>query len=230
MTLAYSVVLPAFREDENLRILLPRLKQTLDQLDRGSEVLVVDTHEPLDDTEAVCAAAGVRHLRRGPGNSFGDAVRTGIEHARGERVVFMDADGSHPPEFIPRLLAEEADSDVVIASRYVEGGHTENPRLLIFMSRVVNVCYSLVLNLKCKDVSNSFKLYRADQLRSVALKSENFDIIEELLFKLGRRYPGLRIREVPFSFRRRMFGETKRNLFLFMLSYVFTIVRLRLSA
>lgn len=230
MTLACSVVLPACREDENLRVLLPRLKRTLEQLEGRHEILVVDTREPLDDTEAVCAEHGVRHLRRGPGNSFGDAVRTGIAHAQGDRVVFMDADGSHPPEFIPRLIAEEAEGDVVIASRYVEGGHTENPRVLIVMSRVVNVCYSLVLGLKCKDVSNSFKLYRAEQLRSVTLRSENFDIIEELLFKLKRKHPGLRIREVPFSFRRLMFGETKRNLVLFMMSYVFTIVRLRLSA
>jgi dolichol-phosphate mannosyltransferase len=63
---------------------------------------------------------------------------------------------------------------------------TDNNRILILMSWVVNIVYSIVLNLRCKDVSNSFKLYRGDLLRNLNLYCNNFDIVEELLFKLKK--------------------------------------------
>ncbi len=55
-------------------------------------------------------------------NTFGDAVRTGIAEAMGERIIFMDADGSHAPEFILKLIDQSDANEIVIASRYVEGG------------------------------------------------------------------------------------------------------------
>jgi len=66
-------------------------------------------------------------------------------------------------------------------------------------------------------------------LKSLDLYCMNFDIVEEILFKLARAKKDLRIREVPFAFKKRMFGETKRNLPWFMLTYVYTMFRLRLS-
>ncbi|MEK7692373.1 MAG: hypothetical protein AAB425_15265, partial [Bdellovibrionota bacterium] len=113
--------------------------------------------------------------------------------------------------------------------RYVDGGSTENPTSLIWMSRILNWTYSFVLGLKCKDVSNSFKLYRGEALRGLDLYCDNFDIIEEILFKLSRANRDLRIREVPFAFKSRMFGETKRNLVVFIATYIITMVKLRLS-
>jgi dolichol-phosphate mannosyltransferase len=224
-----SIVLPAYREEENLRLLLPRIHAAARALPGGVEVLVVDTVAPLDATPALCEREGIRYLRRGPTNAYADAVRTGVAAARGEWILFMDADGSHAPELVPALFARRADADVVIASRYVAGGHTENSRALVLMSWVVNVCYRVVLGLRVKDVSNSFKLYRGEWLRSLELRCDNFDVIEEILYKLRTAY-GARMVEVPATFRKRMFGETKRNLVAFMLSYVATLVRLRFSA
>lgn len=224
-----SIALPAYREEENLRLLLPRLRRVTATMAMDVEVLVVDTVEPLDGTAALCASEGVRYVGRGPGNAYADAVRTAIGAARGQWILFMDADGSHAPELIPALVAERVNADVVIASRYVDGGSTENSRVLVLMSWLVNLCYRVVLGLRVKDVSNSFKLYRADWLRSLALRCDNFDVIEEILYKLRVRY-GARMLEIPTTFHKRMFGETKRNLVAFMLSYVVTLVRLRLSA
>jgi dolichol-phosphate mannosyltransferase len=166
--------------------------------------------------------------RRG-GPLYGDAIRTAIEEVRGRLTVFMDADGSHTPEFLPELVAGAKRAEVVIASRYVAGGYTENPWVLIAMSRILNWTYSLVLGLRCKDVSNSFKLYRTDWLKELVLVCDNFDIIEEILFKLSRKHRDIRILEVPFSFKKRMFGQTKRNLVLFILGYLVTMVKLRFS-
>jgi len=223
-----SVVIPAYREEENLRILLPRIISVVDELTPFNEIIVVDTMTPLDSTREVCETLDVRYCPRSGSNSFGSAVRTGIAASRGENVIFMDADGSHAPEFIAELYAHRADHDVVVASRYVDGGHTENPASLVWMSWFLNLTYRLVLGLKCHDVSNSFKMYRGDQLRSLTLRCENFDIVEEILFRLHRKFD-VTIEELPFTFRKRMFGETKRNLVLFVATYLFTMIRLRLS-
>src|SRR4051812_14496611 len=122
-----SVVIPAYLEEENLRIILPRLAAVLRGTGRSFEVLVVDTEKPIDNTRDVCGQHGAIWCPREGGNNYGDAVRTGLARARGDLILFMDADGSHTPEFIPRLLEHAAANDIVIASRYVEGGATENP-------------------------------------------------------------------------------------------------------
>ncbi len=224
-----SVILPAFLEEENLRLLLPRLRGATRDLLVPSEIMVVDTHKPLDGTEAVCLENGVRYVSRQPGNAFGDAVRSGIAAARGEWIIFMDADGSHNPEFVKALWAQTPSHDVVIASRYVDGGFTENNRVLVLMSRVLNASYRLALGLDVRDVSNSFKAYRGELLRELTLKCQNFNVVEEILFKIKRKHPNVRMKEIPFTFKKRMFGDTKRNLFTFILTYVITMIRLRLS-
>ena len=217
-----SVVLPAYCEEENLRVLLPRLISTLEEMSISYEILVIDTQTAMDNTREVCKKNGVRYLNRQLNNNFGSAVRTGIAHATGQRTVFMDADGSHPPEFIPKLYSHIHEADVIIASRYVEGGVTENPKILTLMSVALNLTYSLVLGLRCKDVSNSFKLYRTSQLREFDLSCENFDVVEEILYKLRVLNRDLKIIELPFCFKTRMFGQTKRNLLTFIATYLFT--------
>ena len=95
------------------------------------------------------------------------------------------------------------------------------------MSRAVNFLYSLFLNLKCKDVSNNFKLYKSYLLRNLNLSSNNFDIIEEILFKMKKNKKDLKIKEIPCTFKERMFGHTKRDLMLFAFSFFFTLLKLR---
>ncbi len=222
-----SVVLPAYLEEENLKELLPGLRAVLDRAGLTYEIVVVDALAPRDNTAAVCALHGAVYINREHGEFFGDAVRTGIRKASGKFLLFMDADGSHQPGLIPDLLRHRDACDVVVASRYVEGGGTENPKLLIFMSRVLNFVYSLVLNIDCRDVSNSFKLYRAKDLKPLRLYCSNFDIVEEILYKIVKNNPAAKIKEIPFTFGKRKFGETKRNLAAFMLFFLWTLVRLR---
>lgn len=222
-----SVVLPAYREEENLRVILPRLKAALAGITPAHELLVVDSLKALDATAAVCLANGARCVNRRGSDLFGDAVRTGIAEARGRYVIFMDADGSHAPEFITQLYQYRDQADVVIASRYVDGGETENNPVQIAMSHTLNWIYGAVLGIKCRDISNSFKLYQAEQLKALKLYCGNFDIVEEILVKLVRNNKGARIKELPFTFEKRKFGETKRNLAAFMVSFLVTLLRLR---
>jgi dolichol-phosphate mannosyltransferase len=139
----------------------------------------------------------------------------------------MDSDGSHPPSFIKEIFAQKDESRIVIASRYIKGGHTENSKALILMSKLVNLGYAIVLGIKCKDISNSFKLYPGDKLKNLKLKCQNFDIVEEILYQLIKQNKSLNILEIPFTFKERMMGTTKRNLISFAFSYFFTLMRLR---
>ena len=138
----------------------------------------------------------------------------------------MDADGSHPPSFVSKLYAER-ENDIVIASRYVRGGKTENAKMLILMSKLVNLGYALVLNIRIKDISNSFKLYRADLLKGLELSCDNFDVVEEIIVKILRQHPQTKVLEIPFTFKKRLHGETKRNLLQFVFTYIYTLIKLR---
>ena len=82
-------------------------------------------------------------------------------------------------------------------------------------------------NLKVKDVSDSYRVYRTRLLRKMSFECDNFDIVEEILIKLRDRYPRREIREIPVYFNKRAYGESKRDLGKFILSYLATIRRLK---
>ena len=222
-----SIVFPAYNEANNLSDLLPRVKKVLSDMAISYEIIVVDTINKIDHTEEVCSKFDCKYVIRESGNSFGDAMRTGIKNANGKYTLIIDADGSHTPEFIPTLYNNIAENDVVIASRYVSQGSTECPYILTVMSKILNITYSIILNIKCKDISNNFKIYKTSQLKSLNLKCNNFDLVEEILYKLSKKYKPLKIKEVPFKFKKRMHGKTKRNLLLFIFTYLITIIKLR---
>ena len=90
----------------------------------------------------------------------------------------------------------------------------------------MNLIFRLVLGLQCADVSNSFRLYRGDDIRSLTLTCENFDIVEEILIKLVVPSPEYRVREIPFTFRKRAHGESKRRLVAFAFGYLATLWKL----
>lgn len=225
--LALTVMIPAYREADSLRQLLPRIIAAASALTPDHEVLVVDTQEPMDDTEAVCAAAGARHIHRSGGNQYGDAIRTGIAEARGKYLLCMDADGSHNPNYFASMWAKRSEWDIVIGSRYAKGGHTENPAVLIWMSYVVNLTFRIVFRLTARDVTNSFRLYRTAILKGMHLESNNFDILEEILIRCVTHRPPARVGEVPVTFERRKAGESKRKLVAFAFGYIDTLQKLR---
>jgi len=220
-----SITIAAYREAENLAMMLPTIKAAAAALTPNYEVLVVDTQEPMDDTAAICVANGVRHMYRTGGNSYGDAQRTIIANARGTYMLNMDADGSHGPEYFARMWAER--ERFVIGSRYAKGGHTENPAILIFMSYALNVVFRVAFSIKAKDVTNSFRLYNRSILTPLKLESNDFDILEEILIKVVLAKPPATVGEVPVTFARRKAGESKRKLVQFAFGYLTTLKRMR---
>jgi len=218
-----SVVIPAYEEEENLKDLLPKIKKNL--LGISHEILVIDTQKKRDKTDQIAKINKVKYINRKPNNSYGTAIRTGVEEAKGEFILFMDADGSHEPVYIPKLLQYVDQYDIVSASRYIHGGKTDNPHILNLMSLILNKTYAFILEIPMKDISNSMKVYRSNDLKAVNLVSNNFDIIQEIIIKISSLRK-CKIKEIPFYFKKRVEGKTKRNLVKFIFSYITTIYKL----
>ena len=219
-----SVVIPAYKEAENLSVILPQLQDTLKDID--FDINIIDTMEPMDNTKEVCQQYGVNYIPRQGGNTYGDAIRTGFQSAKNERLLIMDADGSHRPVDILKMIEKGDDYDLTIGSRYINEGKTDNPWILIFMSQIVNVCFRLALGLKVKDISDSFRIYRTADVQALQLDCSNFDVVEEIIIKLSVYHKDYKIREVPIVFNKRMYGESKRDLVKFAFSYISTIAKL----
>ena len=101
-----------------------------------------------------------------------------------------------------------------------------NNFILKFMSHTLNMTYRFIFKLNIKDVSNSFRIYNAFKLKSIKLKCDNFDIVEEMLIRLKLKYNNIKIIELPISFNKRKFGESKRDLLKFVISYIKTMRKL----
>ena len=224
-----SVVLLAYKEAENLKVLLPQIREQVEKCGEEYEILVVDTAKPLDDTKEVCAQFGVRYINQEyPG--FGGAFRTAIKCANKNKFLIMDSDGSHPPKHIPEIHEKfvKEKCDVVIGSRYVKGGVTNDAKSSVLMSHMLNFAFRVCLGLNAKDLSTDYRMYHTKQLKKVKLECENYDVLEEVLLKLKLNKPDkkLKIGEVPIHFEKRMYGESKRQLLKFIASYLKTLVRL----
>lgn len=222
-----SLILPCYQEAENIKILIPRTIKVLDELKVEFEIILVDTTEPTDNLKDIAAGfKNTLYVSRFPTNHYGNAVRTGIGISTGDYIMFMDADTSSSPEFIPQMVALADEADVVIASRYVKGGENGTKAIERILSLTLNLIYRVIFNTKCKDISHSFKLYKGDMLRSIKMISLNFDIIQEIIVKLSRKYKDMKIIEIPYQFGPRLFGQTKRKYIQFIISYLATILKL----
>jgi dolichol-phosphate mannosyltransferase len=216
------VVIPALHESENLALLVPRLQSTLAGLGIPSETLVVTTeHDQATREEAVRAGLRVVVQER-PG--YGSALTAGLRAARGAFIVTMDADTSHPPDFVAGLWRARGDAEVVIASRYVSGGRAESAVWRRILSRVLNAFFKRGLSLPVRDLSSGFRLYRADLVRGQPFAGDDFDILPEILVRLYAA--GWRVREVPFSYAPRKNGRSNARVLPFGVAYLRTFGRL----
>ncbi|MBP3923510.1 MAG: glycosyltransferase [Ruminiclostridium sp.] len=224
--MSISVVLLAYKEAENLKVLLPQIKEKIEATGENYEMIIVDTAQPLDNTSEVCEQFGARYVnQRYPG--FGGAFRTGIEEAQFDKFLIMDSDGSHNPVYITDIYNRFCQgADLVIGSRYVKGGKTNDAFSSIVMSKILNTVFRIVIGVKAKDISTDFRMYDTAQLKKTELTCQNYDVLQEVLMRLKQNNKKLVIAEVPISFDKRMFGESKRRLIPFIIGYIKTMFRL----
>lgn len=221
-----SIIIPAFNEEENLKILIPQLHDIISPLCSKYELIVVDSQKTQDNSEEVCKSNNARYIKQN-NYGYGDAFRTGIDNSAHEAILIVDADNSQDISKIPLMYeALGKGYDVVIGSRYVKGGTTSDPLVSVMMSKLLNLTYRIVLGFKEKDVSTDFRFYKKDLLKSIETQCFNFDVIEETLFLLKRKYPSLKVAEIPIDYKPRAEGTSKRRLFHFIADYVKLIIKL----
>ncbi len=205
------IVLPTYNEAENIQGIIAQVRAALP----AARVLVVDDNSPDGTGDLAAAMDGVEVLRRAEKAGLGAAYVAGFGHALagGADVVFeMDADGSHDPADLPRLLAAvEGGADLALGSRYVHGGGVENwPLLRRVVSRGGCVYARLVLRVPVRDLTGGFKCFRAGALRAIdfeTVRAHGYAFQVELTYRALRR--GLRVAELPITFREREHGQSK---------------------
>ncbi|MEV8442570.1 polyprenol monophosphomannose synthase [Actinosynnema sp. NPDC051121] len=210
------VVIPTYNERDNIGKIVRRLHTALPDV----HTLVVDDGSP-DGTgqladEMAAADDRVHVLHRTQKAGLGAAYVAGFRWAldRGYAVVVeMDADGSHAPEDLPRLLEALRDADLVLGSRYVPGGSTVNwPKYRELISRGGNVYSQIALGAKVKDITGGFRAFRAEVLRRLKLDtvaSQGYCFQIDLAWRTIEL--GYRVVEVPITFTEREIGESKMS-------------------
>ncbi|MFQ5791440.1 MAG: glycosyltransferase [Acidobacteriota bacterium] len=218
-----TVLLPAWNEEQNLRLLLPELERVLDALDLDYEILVVDGGSA-DGTRDVAEALGARVVPQvQPG--YGSAIKEGFAAAGGAYVLTMDADYSHEPSFVKHLWQQREGSDLVIASRYVPGGRARMTLFRAALSKVLNWSYRKLLDLPYRDLSSGFRLYRMAAVQQLEVTGRKFDILPELLVRLYAE--GFRIGETPFYYQPRKRGRSHAKLIRLGWAFLTTLLRMR---
>ena len=211
-----SIIVPTFREAENLPVLVPRVAAALRHADLDWELIVVDDNSP-DATVEVCAQLArefpLRLIVRTEERGLSSAVMAGMRQAHGAILVCMDADLSHPPESIPVLVAALRDDpvvDFVIGSRYVQGGNTqEGWGLFRWLNSRVATLLARPLTAAGDPLAGFFALRRSDFIAADRqLNPLGYKIGLELLVKCGFRH----VREVPIHFENRLHGKSKLSL------------------
>ena len=207
-----SIVVPTYNERDRL----PELVKAIFAAYRGdsmdAELIIVDDNSP-DGTghvaEELASAHRIRVIHRAGKLGLGTAVIEGFTASNAPIVGVIDADMSHPPDLVPRMLAvmHQAQADVVVASRYIPGGGTRRwPVTRLLMSRLA--CLMAAGLTPVRDATSGFFLIRRDLARGVRISAGGFKICLELLVR-GRPSS---VVEVPYVFEGRTAGESKMNL------------------
>jgi dolichol-phosphate mannosyltransferase len=215
-----TVVVPTYNEASNLPTLMGEL---LAQPVQHLRLLVVDDESPdgtgkLADELAVRAPGRVDVMHRtgprGLGRAYVDGFRWAMQHGA-DAIVQMDADFSHSPTDVPRLVEKLADNDVVVGSRYVAGGRVDEQWSLgrYALSWWANVYARSLLGLKTRDATAGFKCWRRSALEAIDLsriRSNGYVFQVEMTFISERL--GLCIYELPIYFEDRRIGKSKMTI------------------
>jgi len=209
-------IIPTYNEIESLPRTLDRLRVAVPE----SDVLVVDDASPdgtgrwADDAAASDPQVQVLHRtqKNGLGGAYIAGFRWGLERGY-DVLVEMDADGSHQPEQLPRLLEAVDGADLVIGSRRVPGGKMVNwPAHRKLISACGSLYPRIMLGLNLTDVTAGYRAYRADTLRAIDLgdvQSRGYGFQVDMTFRTALL--GKRIAEVPITFVEREYGESKMS-------------------
>ena len=210
------VIIPTYNERENIERIVSRARASVPE----AHILIADDNSP-DGTgdiadELAAVDNHIQVLHRAGKEGLGAAYLSGFAWAIDQGydvIVEMDADGSHQPEQLPKLLAALRNADVVLGSRWVQGGSVVNwPKHREFLSRGGNLYTRAMLGIPLHDATGGYRAFRADALRTLDLsdvESKGYCFQVDMAWRAVRA--GLRVVEVPIEFIERELGDSKMN-------------------
>lgn len=213
-----TVIVAAYNEEKNIEATLKRINKVVPD----AEILVVDDGSK-DSTSKVAKAAGkklkvkdLRVISYKPNRGKGNAIRVGIDNARGDVQVQVDADCQFPPEQIPRLLKpiEDGRADITFGSRYTKGASYEKDSVTRFakIATWVDSVYTSILSgyFWLTDVNAGFKAWKTDVLRDLDIRCRHFGYEPEIAVLAHKKK--YKIVEVPIDYKARKQGKSKVSL------------------
>ncbi|MFJ9154695.1 polyprenol monophosphomannose synthase [Streptomyces sp. NPDC102270] len=210
------VIIPTYNEAENIKAIVRRVRKAVPE----AHVLVADDNSPdgtgklADDLAVEDDQVHVLHRKgkEGLGAAYLAGFRWGLEHGYGV-LVEMDADGSHQPEELPRLLTALKSADLVLGSRWVPGGRVVNwPRSREIISRGGSLYSRVALDLPLRDITGGYRAFRRETLEGLGLDdvaSQGYCFQVDLARRAVKA--GYHVVEVPITFVERELGDSKMS-------------------
>ena len=234
-----SIIIPTYNERGTIAPLVNRITNTIQEStasDTELEIIIVDDNSP-DGTGEIYQSLSnqdpaIRVIIRTDKRSLASAVKLGIMESEGDIIVIMDADSSHNPTLIPALVVPITDgkADIVVASRFVEGGKMVSDLRHIWGSKLLNAFTRTLLRIPIKDVTGGFLCLRKDILKNLDLDAifrGHGDYCFVLLHDLCNQ--GWHTQEIPFTYHNRETGFSKTKFFRAGFSYGARALRIRLG-
>lgn len=224
-----SIIIPVYNEEATVEELIRRVRTVDLPLER--EIVVVDDAST-DGTAKILARLekdGLTLLRHDTNRGKGAAIRTALGRTSGDLILIQDADLEYDPKDYARLLEPLLDgrADVVYGSRFLGGPH----RVLLFWHYVANSFFTFLTNflynVNLTDMGVCYKVFRAELLKSLVLRSDRFGFEPEVTAKICRRKA--RIYEVPISYSGRTYAEGKKIGWKDGFTYLWCLLRYRVA-
>jgi len=211
-----SIIIPTYNESHNI---IGILKSIRENIPKGiyTETIVVDDNSP-DGTAKIVedyissikkiAENTIDVIHRKAKNGLASAILNGIQNAKGETIVVMDSDFSHPPQIIPKMIEafKQYQCDLVVASRYITGGNIKGWTIKRkLMSKIATVIAKKGLGVKIKDPMSGFFAFKKNIIKELNFDALGYKFLLEILVKTK----GINIKEIPYTFENRKFGSSK---------------------
>lgn len=198
-----SVILPTYNESKNIVNLIKQIRRNV----KNPEIIVVDDNSP-DETWKLAKSQNVKVIRRIKERGLPSAIWTGIKAAKGDIIIWMDSDLSHPPHLIPRLLTALKSCDVAIASRYAKGGKDKRKPTRVITSWLFNFYASQLLNVNVRDVDSGYPAVKRKVFDKVVLLTTGYgEYFVKFIYDVIKA--GFKVKEVPYTFVDRLEGDSK---------------------
>jgi len=217
-----SILLPTYNEEGNIVDVIKGVKKVADGLGVEYEIIVADG-QSTDSTVEKARESGAEVFVRSV-VEFSAALKEGFPRCNGDYVIMLDTDLSHPPEYITDLWKNRNDADIIVCSRYVQGGGGDMTAFRKYLSKFFNSTYRIILGIKATDLNCSYRLYHREVTEKIKLDGKESEVYPEIICKAV--LSGFKVKDIPFHYAPRRSGKSTLKFFKYGRLYGILLLRL----